>query len=61
MSIKLSEVIAIWDEMTRIAPTAVKGFCDLDKACEKVLGVVNDCSPTPDGLPRQPVEASAGN
>lgn len=46
--LKLSEVIAIWDEMSRIAPTAVKGFCDLDKACEKVVGVVNDlpgCQP----------------
>ena len=55
MSIKLSEVLAIWDEMSRIAPTAVKGFCDLDKACEKVVGVENDISPC------QPVEASAEN
>ena len=55
MSIKLSEVMAIWEEMSRMAPVEGSGFCDLDKACEKVLGVENDISPC------QPVEVSAEN
>jgi len=54
MSIKLSEVKAIWEEMKRMAGPVEPGFCDLDKACEEVLGVENDISPYP------PVEASAG-
>ncbi|KKK79459.1 hypothetical protein LCGC14_2833260 [marine sediment metagenome] len=41
MSIKLSEVIEIWDEL-HVKDTGELGFCDLEKALDEKIGVEND-------------------
>lgn len=41
---KLTEVIAIWDKL-HIKDTGELGYCDLEIAIEKVVGIENDISP----------------
>lgn len=45
MSVKLTKVMEIWDEL-HIKDTGEIGFCDLEQAIEKVVGVENDARGT---------------
>ena len=38
---KLTEVIKVWDEL-HVKDTGELGYCDLEKAIEKVVGIRND-------------------
>ena len=45
---KLTEVIKVWEEL-HIKDTGELGYCDLDRAIEKVVGVEDDvlsCQPS---------------
>lgn len=47
---KLSKVIEIWEQL-HVKNTGEVGYCDLDEAIEKVVGIENDvsvCQPTKD-------------
>jgi len=50
MAIKLTKVMEIWDEL-HAQDTGDIGFCDLEQAIEKVVGVENDVPSVP--LPKQ--------
>ena len=39
----LSKIIRVWDELHKL-DTGEVGFCDLEKATEKVDGIKNDIS-----------------
>ena len=41
---KLTEVIKIWDELHIKDPGEI-GFCDLERAIDKVVGIENDINP----------------
>lgn len=42
---KLSQVIAIWDEL-QVKDTGEVGFYDLEKAINKIIGIENDVENT---------------
>ena len=42
--IKLTEVIAVWETL-HVLDTGDLGFCDLEKALDEAVGVVNDICP----------------
>ena len=47
---KLSEVIAIWD-IVHTRDTGELGYCDLEKAIEKVVSIENDVPGSPPSRP----------
>lgn len=49
---KLTDVIKIWDEI-HVKNTGDIGFCDLEKAIEKIVGIENNI---PCCCPKQPAE-----
>lgn len=43
---RLSDVIKVWDVL-HVKDTGDIGFCDLEKALDKTVGVENDIDPAP--------------
>ncbi len=49
---KLTDVIKVW-EIIHVKDVGELGYCDLEKAIEKVVGVENDADPCPPVLEPQ--------